>query len=216
VSDYQKAVSALQAERDGFWYPGSPWLALQNLRPQDRAVLMELHPEDAGLLKQHMSRHPQLAIHQRDAYEGLTALIPPKEKRGLVLIDPPYEEERDDYTPIVELLKSAHAKWPGGTYALWFPIKDYHTITPFYRRLRNSGIPKILTTELNVLPPDNALGLNGTGLVVINPPWQFDVEARRTLQWLLPVLSEHKQASMRVQWLATETPAKSGEGEEAE
>lgn len=207
VADYQKAVTGLQAERGGFWYPGSPWLALHQLRPQDRAVLMELHPEDAATLKQNVARREQVAVHQRDAYEGLVALIPPREKRGLVLIDPPYEEERDDYAPVVELLARAHAKWPTGMYALWFPIKDYHAITRFYRRLRNTGIPKMLTTELNVLPPDNSLGLNGTGMVVVNPPWQFADEARQVLQWLKPVLSEHPQSSVRLEWLTPETPA---------
>lgn len=207
VANYQKAVAALQAERSGFWYPGSPWLALHAMRPQDRAVLMELHPEDAGLLKQYFSRHAQVAIHERNAYEGLSALVPPPEKRGLVLIDPPYEEERDDYAPVVELLAKAHAKWPTGMYALWFPIKDHAVIKRFYRRLRNTGIPKILTTELCVLPPDNSLGLNGTGLVVVNPPWQFDATARNVLAWLKPVLSAHPQAEYTLTWLNGETPA---------
>lgn len=201
VNDYQKAVTALQAERGGFWYPGSPWLALQAMRPQDRAVLMELHPEDAGTLRQFFSRRDNTAIHERNAYEGLAALIPPKEKRGLVLIDPPYEEERDDYAPVVELLKKAHSKWPTGMYAIWFPIKDHHAITRFYRRLRNTGIPKILTTELCVLPPDNQLGLNGTGMIIVNPPWQFAETALDILKWLKPVLSEHAQSSYKVEWL---------------
>jgi 23S rRNA (adenine2030-N6)-methyltransferase len=207
VKDYQNAVAALQAERDGFFYPGSPWLALHTLRAQDRAVLMELHPEDAGTLRKHLSRHANVAIHQRDAYEGLTALIPPVEKRGLVLIDPPYEEERDDYAPVVDLLRQAHAKWPTGIYALWFPIKDHHAITRFYRRLRNTGIPKILTTELCVLPPDNQLGLNGSGMVIVNPPWRFSDTAFTTLKWLKGVLTEHPQASMKVEWLTTEAVA---------
>lgn len=204
LSDYQKAVAALQVERGGFWYPGSPWLALNAMRAQDRAVLMELHPEDAGTLRQFFSRRANTAIHERDAYEGLTALIPPAEKRGLVLIDPPYEEERDDYAPVVDLLQKAHSKWPTGMYAIWFPIKDHHAITRFYRRLRNSGIPKILTTELCVLPPDNKLGLNGTGMIIVNPPWQFDVTASELLKWLKPVLSEHPQSSWKVEWLSTE------------
>lgn len=205
VADYQNAILALQAERKGFWYPGSPWLALNALRPQDRAVLMELHAEDAGLLKDLLGRRAGLAIHQRDAYEGLPALVPPKEKRGLVLIDPPYEEERGDYAPVVDLLKKTHEKWPGGIYALWFPIKDHHTITRFYRRLRNTGIPKILTTELCILPPDNQLGLNGTGMVIVNPPWQFADAASALLKWLTPVLSDHPQASWKVEWLNGES-----------
>jgi 23S rRNA (adenine2030-N6)-methyltransferase len=208
VAPYLEAVAALGKERSGFWYPGSPWLALHAMRPQDRALLMELHPEDAGTLRQHLSRYSSLAIHQRDAYEGLTALIPPKEKRGLVLIDPPYEEERDDYAPVVELLAKAHAKWPTGMYAIWFPIKDHHAITRFYRRLRNTYIPKILTTELCVLPPDNQLGLNGTGMIVVNPPWQFDVEAKKLLSWLTPVLSDHKGACFKVEWLNGENVSK--------
>lgn len=214
VVDYQKAVVALQAERGGFWYPGSPWLALHMMRPQDRAVFMELHPEDAATLRTNFSRKSQAAVHQRDAYEGLVALIPPKEKRGLVLIDPPYEEERDDYAPVVELLKKAHAKWPTGMYALWFPIKDYHAITRFYRRLRNTGIPKILATELNVLPPDNSLGLNGSGMIIVNPPWQFSDVAFRTLKWLRPVLSDHPQSSMKVEWLTAETAPAAARGDD--
>lgn len=205
VQDYQKAVAALQAERSGFWYPGSPWLARHMAREQDRLVLMELHPEDAEILKEAFPRDHRLAVHARDAYEGLPALVPPKEKRGLVLIDPPYEEERDDYAPVVELLAKAHAKWPTGMYAIWFPIKDHHAITRFYRRLRNTGIPKMLTTELCVLPPDNQLGLNGTGMVIVNPPYQFADTASKVLAWLKPVLSEHPQACTKVEWLNGES-----------
>ncbi len=204
ITRYLESVAALGHEREGFWYPGSPWLALHEMRPQDRAQLMELHPEDAGTLKKFMSRNSNVSIHMRDAYEGLTALIPPKEKRGLVLIDPPYEEERDDYAPVVELLARAHAKWPTGMYAIWFPIKDHHAITRFYRRLRNTYIPKILATELCVLPPDNQLGLNGTGMILVNAPWHFDNEVRKLFTWLTPVLSDHKQASWKVEWLNTE------------
>lgn len=208
VAHYQKVVLGLQAAQKGFWYPGSPWLACQALRPQDRAVLMELHPEDAQALKTALGAQRNLAIHQRDAYEGLPAMVPPKEKRGLVLIDPPYEEERGDYAPVVDLLKKAYDKWPTGVYALWFPIKDQHSIVRFYRRLKNTGIPKMLTTELCILPADNQLGLNGTGMVIVNPPWQFADSASAVLNWLKPVLSEHPQASWKVEWLATEAPAK--------
>lgn len=206
LQDYQKAVTALQEERKGFWYPGSPWLALHAMRPQDRAVLMELHPDDADLLRSRLSRYAALAIHERDAYEGLPALIPPKEKRGLVLIDPPYEEERGDYAEVVELLKRSHQKWPTGIYAIWFPIKDRADITRFYRRLKETQIPKILTTELCVFPADNQLGLNGTGLLVVNPPWQFAEKATKVLQWLTPVLSDHAQRSYKVDWITGEQP----------
>jgi 23S rRNA (adenine2030-N6)-methyltransferase len=205
VSAYLLQVQKMQAKFSGFWYPGSPRLAKQMQRPQDRSVFMEFHPDDVETLKDNFFRAENTSIHHRDAYEGLNALIPPKEKRGLVLIDPPYEEERDDYSPVVELLKKAHQKWPTGMYAIWFPIKDYQQITRFYRRLRNTNIPKMLTTELCVMPADNQLGLNGTGMIIVNPPWQFSDKAFTTLKWLRGVLTEHPQASFKVEWLTAET-----------
>lgn len=185
-------------------YPGSPWLALSQLRPQDRAVLLELHPQDAGLLRHNLQNFSQIAIHERDAYEGLPALVPPKEKRGLVLIDPPYEKERDDFKPVVELLVKAHQKWPTGTYAIWYPIKDKRQIARFHRLLQQSGIPKLLALELHLYPADNALGLNGTGLIVANPPWQYADTAESVLAWLEPVLACGHPTQHKVWWLAGE------------
>lgn len=204
AADYLAAINTLQAERHRGFYPGSPWLAVHALRPQDRAALIELHPQDASTLKQNFAGNRQVAVHERDAYEGLMALIPPKEKRGLVLIDPPYEEERQDYPQVVELLQKAHAKWPTGVYAIWFPIKERSLIERFYRNLKKTDIRKMLTCELCILPDDNTLGLNGTGLIVVNPPWPFFDEARACLSWLKPLLSEHPRASTRVEWLAGE------------
>lgn len=204
VADYLAAVQALQAERHKGFYPGSPWLARGKLREQDRAALIELHPEDAAELKANFAGDRQTAVHERDAYEGLMALIPPKEKRGLVLIDPPYEEERHDYPQVVDLLKKAHAKWPTGVYAIWYPIKDRGMINRFFRNLQSTGIPKMLACELCVMPDDNALGLNGTGMIIVNPPWPFADDARANLEWLKPRLSEHSHAKIQVTWLTGE------------
>lgn len=202
--DYLTAIAFLQAERGGNYYPGSPWLAKGLLRPQDRAVLVELHPHDAQELRENFAGDPRIGVHERNAYEAVFGLIPPKEKRGLVFIDPPYEEERKNYPQIVRLLEKAHEKWPTGVYAIWFPIKERSMIERFYKSLQGTGIKKILTCELCVMPDDNSLGLNGTGLVVVNPPWTFADEAQKNLEWLKPHLSEHSHAKTLVKWLVGE------------
>jgi 23S rRNA (adenine2030-N6)-methyltransferase len=204
VTSYMAAVKVLQDERHRGWYPGSPWLAHHWLRPQDRAALIELHPEDAADLRRNAAGWRNCAVHERDAYEALLALIPPKEKRGLVLIDPPYEEERQDFAQLVELLLRAYTKWPTGVFALWYPIKERGMINRFFRRLTDSGIPKILACELCVMPDDNSLGLNGTGMIIVNPPWPFADKAQECLDWLKPQLSEHSHAKTQVKWLSGE------------
>ena len=204
ISDYLQALELLRSEHGKAYYGGSPWFALQFIRPQDRMVLMEWHPIDAEKLKSNFYRSRQTVVHHRDAYEGLAALIPPKEKRGLVLIDPPYEEERQDYPQVVELLAKAYDKWPTGTFAIWYPIKDRAPIDRFERKLIKTGIRKQLICELCVMPDDNALGLNGCGLLIVNPPYQFADEADKVLQWLLPQLSQHVLAKASVRWLVAE------------
>jgi 23S rRNA (adenine2030-N6)-methyltransferase len=204
VEGYFAALDKLKEQFGKAYYGGSPWFAAQNLRPQDRMVLMEWHPVDVEKLKYNFYKNPQATVHHRDAYEGLTALIPPKEKRGLVLIDPPYEEERHDYPEVVELLAKAYDKWPTGTYAIWYPIKDRAPIERFERKLVKTGIRKQLICELCVMPDDNALGLNGCGLLIVNPPYLFAEEADKILQWLLPQLSQHVLAKASVKWLVGE------------
>ncbi len=201
VADYLATLEQLQAERSRGFYPGSPWLAFKALRPQDRAVLIELHPQDGTTLKNNFAPYRNVAVHERNAYEAIMGLIPPKEKRGLILIDPPYEEERRNYPQIVKLLEKAHAKWPTGVYAIWYPIKERGMINRFHRELAATGIKKILACELCVMPDDNSLGLNGTGMIIVNPPWPFADEARETLNWLKPRLSDNAHAKIQVTWL---------------
>lgn len=209
VKAYLTAVADLRKERHRGWYPGSPWLAHYLHRAQDRTVLVELHPEDAEALKRNTAGWPHCAVHSRDAYEALPALIPPREKRGLVLIDPPYEEERQDFPQLVELLQRCWQKWPTGVYALWYPIKERGMINRFFRRLTDTGIPRILACELCVLPDDTNLGLNGSGMIIINPPWPFADEAQRSLDWLLPHLAESGRGKTQVRWLTGDAaPAK--------
>jgi 23S rRNA (adenine2030-N6)-methyltransferase len=179
-------------------YPGSPRIAAALARPGDRLFLAELHPEEAFLLRGEFQGNKAAAVHERDGYEMLKALTPPAEKRGLVLMDPPYEKA-EEFELAAAALKTAHARWATGTYALWYPIKDDSAKRRFLRNVEHSGIRKVLLAELE-LPPQ-AGGLYGTGMLVVNPPWQFDEAARSHLSTLGPLLGA---AHTEVRWLVPE------------
>lgn len=204
IKSYLKHITVLREQMGNGWYAGSPWFAGKVMRPIDHASIFEMQPDVFEELKFQI-RDPRFAIHERDAYEGLMAVIPPKEKRGLVMIDPPYELERKDFPQLVELIANAYAKWPTGVYAVWYPIKDREMIGRFEKKMQKTGIKKQLICELCVWPDDTPIGLNGCGLLIINPPWQFADQAEAILQWLLPHLrmSDHG-GHATVRWLVGE------------
>jgi 23S rRNA (adenine2030-N6)-methyltransferase len=179
-------------------YPGSPRIAAALARPGDRLLLAELHPEEAFLLRGEFMGSKAAAVHERDGYETLKALTPPPEKRGLVLMDPPYEKA-DEFEQAASALKAAHGRWATGVYALWYPIKDDSAKRRFLRNVEHSGMRKVLLTELE-LPPQSG-GLHGTGMLVVNPPWQFDQAARSHLVALAPLLGANHT---EVRWLVPE------------
>lgn len=183
-------------------YPGSPELARRLLRPQDRLTLAELHPEDAGLLKRRYGRDPQVAVHRRDGFEALPALVPPAERRGLVLIDPPYErpEEADR---LVKGLARAYRRWPTGLYVVWYPIKDPAPVAAFKQAARAAVPRRLLAVELTLFDETPAWRLNGCGLLLANPPWQSERALGELLAWLQPLLARGGGSS-KVEWLAGE------------
>ena len=204
VQRYLDLVKQLREQQGNGWYPGSPWLAIKQIRPIDMATLFELQPVVFDELRFNI-RDNRVGVHERDAYEGLMAVIPPKEKRGLVMIDPPYELERKDFPQLVELLAAAHKKWSTGVYAVWYPIKDREMIERFEKKMLKTGIRRQLICELCVWPDDTPVGLNGCGLLVINPPWQFADQAEAILQWLLPHMRMLDHAGhATVRWLVGE------------
>lgn len=183
LASYLDAVASLNPGGVLRWYPGSPRLARALLRPQDRLVLSELHPDDVQALKREFAGDRQVAVHHQDAYEALKAHTPPREKRGLVLIDPPFEEP-GEFDRLVAGLTAAHRRWPTGIYAIWYPIKERPAVWRFHEALEGSGIRRILRTELTIHPEDTHLRLNGCGLAIVNPPWRLD----ETLGALLPAV----------------------------
>lgn len=178
-------------------YPGSPYIVRHFLRPKDRMVLSELHAEDYQSLKQFFWHDKQVGVHHQDGYIGLKAFLPPKERRGLVLIDPPYEKP-DELMQMISVLSPALARWETGIFALWYPIKDYHSIERFHQSLKERINRPLLITELSIFPDNVATHLNGSGMLIINPPWQLDQEIKAVLPWLWQTLSPNKQGRQEV------------------
>ncbi len=205
VERYLKAVQADNPVGAMITYPGSPLLAAQALREQDRMAACELQPDEAEALKTLFAHDARVGVHEGDGYEKIRALIPPKVNgakigRGLVLIDPPYEAQDAEYARILAALKEILERWPQATCAVWFPIKQRRSILHFLRKASALPVKSALTIELLVRPDDSPLRLNGSGMLVLNAPYQFD----RVVGPALPALRQHlgeTGASTRLDWL---------------
>ena len=199
---YLEAVSSATGEQPTT-YPGSPLLAVGQLRDADRAVLVEHQPEEARALERALPRRRGISVICGDGYAALKTYLPPKENRGLVLIDPPYESE-GEFAAVERALEFGLGRWPNGIFAAWYPIKATPESRRFLAALQQSGLRKLLLLEMNLRPADSPLGLNGSGLLIANPPWQLDVAMREALDELLRVLSPDKTGSVRIEWLVGE------------
>jgi 23S rRNA (adenine2030-N6)-methyltransferase len=203
VAPYLAAVTAANGGGELRHYPGSPLLALSLLRPQDRLVACELEPHAAAALGANLRRDARARAVSIDGWMALNAYVPPKERRGLVLIDPPYED-RDDFTRLAEALLSAHRKWASGVFLLWYPIKDRGGPDLAAAALRRSAIGKILRAELELSAVRDPARLNGTGLIVVNPPWRLADELAQLLPALRTVFRPAAGGRAAVDWLAGE------------
>lgn len=204
-SPYLDAVAALNPDGALRRYPGSPRLARLLMRPQDRLVCAELHPDEHLALKAAFAGDSQVAAHRQDAYAGLKAFLPPKEKRALVLIDPPFEQP-DEFDRMADGLERAYRRCPNAIYLLWRPIKERPAIWRYQEALAATGIPRILTVELTVHDEDTHLRLNGSGLEIVNPPWRLDESLSEALPLLRAALP-HDGGGTKVAWLVGEKPA---------
>jgi 23S rRNA (adenine2030-N6)-methyltransferase len=173
------------------------------LREQDRLVGCELEPGAVTALGRHLARDRRAKAVAIDGWTALGAYLPPPERRGLVLIDPPFEKP-DEFGRLTTGLIAAHRKWPGGTYVLWYPIKDYRVTDAFGAGLRQLGIAKLLRIELATAPVSPDDGLSATGLIVVNPPFTLEAELRVLLPALREVLAPDGRGSFRLDWLAGE------------
>lgn len=203
AASYLDAIRAQNPDGGLRFYPGSPFIAWHLLREQDRLFALELHPDDAEKLRENFAGDIQTRATHLDGWAALGTHLPPKEKRGLVLIDPPFEE-KGEFARMVAGLVKAHQRWPGGIYAFWYPIKEPSEVDQFIRDLKATGIPKILRIELTIRAPSTPPRLHGTGMIVVNPPFVLEDEMRLLLPELAGLLADEGRGKWRMDWVAGE------------
>lgn len=203
VQAYLDQVVQLNGERLSV-YPGSPLLAARLARAEDRISLMELHPAEAQALKAVFREDRRVAVHHRDGYEGVLSQLPPKPNRGLVLIDPAFEVKQE-YAQLVRFLVKAHRRWPNGCFAIWYPLLPAGLWRDMKAALVATGIRKVLCSELEVAAAEGERGMYGSGMLVINPPWQLDQTLAEVSPWLAEQLqTEAGSGRWRLDWLVPE------------
>lgn len=185
------------------FYPGSPLLVELLTRPQDRLALCELHPAECDALKAALPRGARATVQALDGYVAPRALLPPPERRALVLIDPPFEAQ-DEFARIAAALEEGVARLPAGVFAIWYPLTERARVDAFADRLRVLALPPTAVFELAVAGEGAGLKMRGCGLVVVNPPWQFEAEVTPALQALVPILAQGPGATAACHWLVPE------------
>ena len=183
MAPYLAALRACNQANELRYYPGSPLLARHLLRPQDRLIACELEPRAAIALSRHLRGSATAKVMRIDGWVALQAYVPAKERRGLVIVDPSFEQA-DDLIRLADGITAAHRKWPTGIYLMWYPIKGREVPDRFIKMLRRAGMGKCLRVEFAVAPPQPADGLNACGVIVVNPPWKLAAE----IKILAPVL----------------------------
>ena len=200
LTDYRGVVQSVNAGAGTRLYPGSPRLLAHLLRPQDFLILNEKHPDDAYTLRGVMRDTPA-AVHQRDAYEFWLAMVPPRTARGVVVVDPPYEQP-DERMRITVTLAAACRKWGHGVTVIWYPLKDRGTHARWKAEIRKLGIPKLLGVEHWLYDTDQPDSYNGAGLNIVNPPYAFTQALPPLLEALRSVLApEGHSGEMTAEWL---------------
>lgn len=197
LAPYLDAVSAENGGRGLSRYPGSPCLALRLMRPQDTLVANELHPDDAKALKHAIGRDPRARVLMLDAAVALRAQLPPRERRGVVLVDPPFEQP-GEFERITQSLAEGLDRFASGTFLAWYPIKDRRIVEKWQRTLKALKSDKIIAIDIFVRPPVDAEVLNGCGLIVVNGPFTLMAELEALLPELVAALSQNRGAEFKI------------------
>ncbi|GAA5010973.1 23S rRNA (adenine(2030)-N(6))-methyltransferase RlmJ [Pseudoluteimonas lycopersici] len=206
VDRYLDAIAACRAANGDDAYPGSPWLLAHALRARDRIACCELQPQEAAALKANFAGDARVAVHARDGYVAIKALLPPKVDgerfaRGLVLIDPPFEAQLAEFDAAFAALREGLARWPQATFALWYPIKQRRDLQPMLREAATLPAKSSLFAELLVRPDDSPLRMNGSGMLLLNPPFGIESRLSATLAALRAMLVEGGgRGDARIAW----------------
>ncbi|WP_198684241.1 23S rRNA (adenine(2030)-N(6))-methyltransferase RlmJ [Pasteurella multocida] len=185
------------------YYAGSPLIAAKMLRSQDRALLTELHPSDYPLLRNNFKEFDNVTTKRYNGFQQLKATLPPKERRGLVLIDPPYEL-KEDYDLVVNAIEEGYKRFATAIYAIWYPVVLRQQTKRILKGLEKTGIRKILQIELAVRPDSDQRGMTASGMIVINPPWTLTQQMQNILPYLTNVLVPEGTGSWTVKWVTPE------------
>ena len=202
MKPYMDIVRAENADGHLRYYPGSPRIARKLIRPIDRIALTELNKTDCAVLHELFARDKRVNVQLMDGLQSLKANLPPKERRGMVLIDSAFDVSRE-FARLAAALAEAHTRWATGTYAIWYPLMGAGVIRGFEKQIEAAGIKKVLQFELSVLSED-ASTMPGSGMIIINPPWKFDTEMRTLLRWVWSVLNVKSAGGVKVNWLVRE------------
>ena len=209
VKEYVDLVRSLNPNGKMRYYPGSPYCAEKTMREQDRLRLFEMHPSEVKVLEDNFrkleahaaaqgqrpaSRGKRVMVYRGDGFQGLKALLPPPSRRGLVLIDPPYEDKRD-YTHVAQVLADALTRFPTGTYAVWYPVLHRNESRQLPERLKRLGAKSWLNVTLAIHgPAPDGFGLHNSGMFILNPPWTLEAQLKEVMPYLIEVLGEDDSA----------------------
>jgi len=203
LAPYLDVVRRLNPDGALTRYPGSPLIAREMMRAEDRLVVNELHPEDRQALRRLFGHDPQVKVMELDAWTAVKALLPPPERRGLVLIDPAFEQP-GELDRLVAALKEGVRRFAGGTYLLWYPIKEARAVAAFRRNIAALGMNKAMALELMIRGPEDEQRLNGAGIIAVNAPFTLATNMRVLLPELAAVLAQGKGGGFRLDELGAE------------
>ncbi|MFC3393763.1 23S rRNA (adenine(2030)-N(6))-methyltransferase RlmJ [Brenneria rubrifaciens] len=203
LEPYMQAVRTYNHHGQLRYYPGSPLIARQLLREQDKIHLTELHPSDFPLLRNEFQKDARSKVLRADGYQQLKSQLPPLSRRGFVLIDPPYEL-KTDYQAVVKGIQEGHKRFATGVFALWYPVVLRQQIKRLLKELEATGIRNILQLELAILPDSDRHGMTASGMIVINPPWRLAGQMQSVLPWLHSVLVPGGTGHTRVEQIVPE------------
>ncbi len=214
VAEYLEQVRAFDRAQGNLaaeirFYPGSPSLARVLARPEDRLALCEKHPAEFSALTNEFRRAgksgaaPRVTLQETDGYVAIRGMLPPPERRALVLIDPPYEAQ-DEFAQAADALAQGLRRFPTGVFALWYPLTERARVQDFFTAIVALQPPPTVVAELSIASDDSLRKMKGCGVMVVNPPWQFDAAARSSLEFLAPRLAQESGSAGRVTWIVPE------------
>ncbi len=203
VANYVSVIKKFNSTESLRRYPGSPLIIKQFLRNKDSLVLYELHSTEIQLLNAAVNRDRRIKVFHTDGLKNAVGLLPPKEHRGLVLIDPSYEI-KSDYNLVVETLIQMHKRFATGTYALWYPVVERNRNQQLEKAIKTSGLKNVQLFELGIKTDTHEHGMTASGMIVVNPPWTLASEMQQTLPWLANTLGIDGAGKYRIETLVGE------------